>query len=32
VTKAQFETKQEVGRSLAIEIDPAPTNDRGRDQ
>lgn len=32
VTKAQFETQREAGRSRPMEIDPVPTNDRGRDQ
>ena len=32
VTKAQLETQHEAARSRPIEIDPVPTNDRGRDQ
>jgi DNA primase RepB-like protein len=32
VTKAQLETQHEAARSRRIEIDPVPTNDRGRDQ
>lgn len=32
VTKAQLETKHELGNSNTIEIDSVPTNDRGRDQ
>jgi hypothetical protein len=32
VTKAQLETQHEAARSSPIEIDPVPTNDRGRDQ
>jgi hypothetical protein len=32
VTKARLETQREEGCSRPIEIDPIPTNDRGRDQ
>lgn len=32
VTKAQLETQHEAARSRPIEIDPVPTNERGRDQ
>jgi hypothetical protein len=32
VTKARLETQREAARSQPIEIDPVPTNDRGRDQ
>jgi hypothetical protein len=32
VTKAQLETQHEAARARSIEIDPVPTNDRGRDQ
>ena len=31
VTKARLETEREAARSRPIEIDPVPTNDRGRD-
>lgn len=32
VTKAQFETQREAGRSRPVEINPVPANDHGRDQ